>query len=61
VHRREGEPCGACGGTIVKIVVAGRGTYVCESCQPRPRQARRAATPRAARRGGRSPRPRAPL
>ncbi len=24
-----------CGTTIVKMVVAGRGTYVCESCQPR--------------------------
>jgi formamidopyrimidine-DNA glycosylase len=41
VHRREGEPCGACGSTIVKMVVAGRGTYVCETCQTRPR-ARRA-------------------
>jgi formamidopyrimidine-DNA glycosylase len=37
VHLREGEPCGECGGTIVKMVVAGRGTYVCEKCQPRPR------------------------
>jgi formamidopyrimidine-DNA glycosylase len=36
VHRREGEPCGRCGTTIVKMVVAGRGTYVCESCQVRP-------------------------
>ena len=41
VHRRAGEPCGRCGRSIVKIVAAGRGTYVCESCQPRPR--RRAA------------------
>ena len=40
VHRREGEPCGNCGTTIVKMVVAGRGTYVCESCQPRPRRRR---------------------
>jgi formamidopyrimidine-DNA glycosylase len=39
VHRRAGEPCR--GGTIVKIVVAGRGTYVCEACQPPPRRARR--------------------
>jgi len=38
VHRREGEPCGRCGGTIVKMVVAGRGTYACERCQPRPRR-----------------------
>jgi formamidopyrimidine-DNA glycosylase len=42
VHRREGESCGVCGSTIVKMVVAGRGTYVCETCQPRPRGARRA-------------------
>jgi len=38
VHRREGEPCPRCGRTIVKMVVAGRGTYVCETCQPRPRR-----------------------
>jgi formamidopyrimidine-DNA glycosylase len=38
VHRREGEECPRCGRTIVKLVVAGRGTYVCESCQPRPRR-----------------------
>jgi formamidopyrimidine-DNA glycosylase len=47
VHRREGEPCARCGTTIVKMVVAGRGTYVCETCQPRPRRP-------AARRDGRS-------
>lgn len=41
VHRRAGEPCGVCGATIVKMVVAGRGTYVCETCQPRPRRRRR--------------------
>jgi formamidopyrimidine-DNA glycosylase len=40
VHRREGELCGRCGTTIVKMVVAGRGTYVCETCQPRPRRSR---------------------
>ncbi|HEY7836662.1 MAG TPA: bifunctional DNA-formamidopyrimidine glycosylase/DNA-(apurinic or apyrimidinic site) lyase [Solirubrobacteraceae bacterium] len=44
VHRREGEPCPQCGGTIKRIVVGGRGTYVCERCQPRPRGARRAAS-----------------
>jgi formamidopyrimidine-DNA glycosylase len=37
VHLREGEPCGVCGSTIVKMVAAGRGTYVCETCQKRPR------------------------
>ena len=41
VHRREGLPCPRCGRTIVKMVVGGRGTYVCERCQPRPRAARR--------------------
>ena len=40
VHLRADEPCGRCGRTIVKMVVAGRGTYVCESCQPRPRARR---------------------
>jgi formamidopyrimidine-DNA glycosylase len=38
VHRREGEPCPRCARTIVKMVVAGRGTYVCEGCQRRPRK-----------------------
>jgi formamidopyrimidine-DNA glycosylase len=37
VHRRRGEPCPSCGGEIVKFVAAGRGTYACERCQPRPR------------------------
>lgn len=41
VHRRAGEPCPACGTLIRKLVVAGRGTYVCETCQPRPRRSRR--------------------
>ena len=42
VHRREGEPCPNCGTTVVKMRAAGRGTYVCERCQPRPRARRRA-------------------
>jgi len=46
VHLREGEPCVRCSTTIVKMVVAGRGTYVCEHCQPRPRL-RKPATRRA--------------
>ncbi|HUH81398.1 MAG TPA: bifunctional DNA-formamidopyrimidine glycosylase/DNA-(apurinic or apyrimidinic site) lyase [Solirubrobacteraceae bacterium] len=41
VHLRAGEPCSRCGTTIVKIVAAGRGTYVCESCQRPPRRRRR--------------------
>jgi len=40
VHRRAGEPCPTCGRPIRKLVVGGRGTYVCEHCQPRPRGAR---------------------
>ncbi len=40
VHRREGEPCPLCGTAIRKMRAAGRGTYVCEKCQPRPRTAR---------------------
>ena len=43
VHRRAGEPCATCGTRIVKMVVGGRGTYVCERCQPRPRVGRKAA------------------
>jgi formamidopyrimidine-DNA glycosylase len=41
VHLRRGEPCPTCGTAVVKLVAAGRGTYVCESCQPRPRIRRR--------------------
>ena len=37
VHRREGEPCPRCGSKIRKLMAAGRGTYVCPRCQPRPR------------------------
>jgi len=43
VHLRAGEPCGRCGTEIVKLVAAGRGTYVCETCQPRPRSRRHRA------------------
>ena len=39
VHTREGEPCPRCGRPIRKLRAAGRGTYVCEGCQPRPRRA----------------------
>jgi formamidopyrimidine-DNA glycosylase len=54
VHLRAGEPCPRCGDEIVKIVAAGRGTYVCPSCQPRPR--RTALRPRGGRPGGPPPR-----
>jgi formamidopyrimidine-DNA glycosylase len=54
VHTRAGEACPRCGAEIVKLVVAGRGTYVCERCQPRPRRVRRRPS---ASRAGRSGRP----
>ncbi|HJS94007.1 MAG TPA: zinc finger domain-containing protein, partial [Solirubrobacteraceae bacterium] len=44
VHRRAGLPCPRCGTTIRKIVVGGRGTYVCERCQPKPRSRPRAGS-----------------
>ncbi len=40
IHLRAGEPCQTCGRTVRKIVVGGRGTYVCETCQPKPRRRR---------------------
>jgi len=43
VHLREHEPCPNCGRPVRKLRAAGRGTYVCERCQPRPRAPRRAA------------------
>ena len=45
VYSRAGEPCVRCGAPIVKLVVAGRGTYVCERCQPRPRLRKRVPRP----------------
>jgi formamidopyrimidine-DNA glycosylase len=38
VHLRAGEPCLRCGRPVRKLRAAGRGTYVCDRCQPRPRQ-----------------------
>jgi formamidopyrimidine-DNA glycosylase len=57
VHRRAGEPCPTCGRLVRKIVVGGRGTYLCERCQPRPRKDVNAARRPAARQAG----PRDPL
>jgi formamidopyrimidine-DNA glycosylase len=45
VHLRDGEPCVNCATPIRKLVVGGRGTYVCERCQPRPRARRGMARP----------------
>ena len=38
VHTREGKPCPRCGADIQRIVVAGRSTYFCPSCQRRLRR-----------------------
>jgi formamidopyrimidine-DNA glycosylase len=49
VHTREGEPCPRCDGTVTRIVVGGRSTYYCPSCQVRLRRrpkSRRRAAPR---------------
>jgi formamidopyrimidine-DNA glycosylase len=54
IHLREGEPCLVCGRPVRKLRAAGRGTYVCERCQPRPRRSRQAATRNSARRPARS-------
>lgn len=37
VFRREGQDCPICGGKIIKIRVAGRGTHICPRCQKLPR------------------------
>ena len=34
VYGRAGEPCERCGTPIAKIVVGGRGTSFCPTCQP---------------------------
>jgi formamidopyrimidine-DNA glycosylase len=44
VHTREGEPCPRCGAEIRRIVVAGRSTYFCPSCQRRLRRRPRRRT-----------------
>jgi formamidopyrimidine-DNA glycosylase len=38
VHTREGKPCPRCGAEIKRIVVGGRSTYFCPSCQRRLRR-----------------------
>jgi formamidopyrimidine-DNA glycosylase len=53
IHLREGEPCLVCGRPVRKLRAAGRGTYVCERCQARPRRVQ-AATRRSASRPERS-------
>ena len=34
VYGREGEPCRRCGGTVRRISLGGRSTFLCEMCQP---------------------------
>jgi formamidopyrimidine-DNA glycosylase len=45
VHTREGEPCPRCGAVILRIVVSGRSTYYCPSCQVRLRKRPRRRRP----------------
>ncbi len=45
VHTREGEPCPRCSAAIVRIVVSGRSTYYCPSCQVRLRKRPRRRRP----------------
>lgn len=33
VYGRKGEACNNCGGEVIRIVVGGRGTHICETCQ----------------------------
>jgi formamidopyrimidine-DNA glycosylase len=45
VHTREGQPCPRCGAAILRIVVSGRSTYYCPSCQVRLRRRPRRRRP----------------
>jgi formamidopyrimidine-DNA glycosylase len=49
VYQRTGEPCHRCGATIQRVVIGGRGTHVCRTCQRPPRGAARSVAPRVAR------------
>ena len=49
VYDREGEPCVKCGRQVRRIVVGGRGTYFCPTCQRKKRG--RAGRKRTARKG----------
>jgi formamidopyrimidine-DNA glycosylase len=48
VHTREGKACPRCGAEIERVVVAGRSTYFCPSCQRRLRRRPRRRARRAA-------------
>jgi formamidopyrimidine-DNA glycosylase len=45
VHTREGKPCPRCGETVERIVVSGRSTYFCPSCQAKLRRRPRRRRP----------------
>ena len=45
VHTREGEPCPRCDGAVERIVVSGRSTYFCPSCQAKLRRRPRRRRP----------------
>ncbi|HKI67152.1 MAG TPA: bifunctional DNA-formamidopyrimidine glycosylase/DNA-(apurinic or apyrimidinic site) lyase [Solirubrobacterales bacterium] len=45
VHTREGKPCPRCDGTVERIVVSGRSTYFCPSCQVKLRRRPRRRRP----------------
>lgn len=49
VYQRTGEPCHRCEATIQRIVVGGRGTHLCRTCQRAPRGAGRAVATRSVR------------
>jgi formamidopyrimidine-DNA glycosylase len=36
VYGREGEPCRRCRTSVERIIVAGRSSFFCPQCQPRP-------------------------
>ncbi len=40
VYQREGKPCARCGAKICRGIVAGRSSYFCPRCQPKPRRRR---------------------
>ncbi|OGB75804.1 hypothetical protein A2476_05445 [candidate division CPR3 bacterium RIFOXYC2_FULL_35_7] len=33
IYRKQGQLCSSCGDKIIRIVVGGRGTFICPSCQ----------------------------
>jgi formamidopyrimidine-DNA glycosylase len=51
VFGRSGEPCLACGSTVRKIRLSGRGTHFCPQCQPRRRRRPRRRAARRSRGG----------